>query len=203
MGWFDWFTSIGSAFRGLLGALLNSVGVGRTGKLLFLGLDNAGKTTLFQMLRDDRLGSNQPTQRPTKEQFAIGNMTFEAFDLGGHEAARAIWADYLVDVTAVVFVVDATDRERLGNASYELHQLLGSELLVGVPFVILGNKVDLGTACSEMEIRHVLGLEGTSGKDTNAHELREMGIRPMEVFMCSVVRRSGYGDAFRWLTKYV
>jgi GTP-binding protein SAR1 len=151
----------------------------------------------------DRLGSNQPTQRPTKEQFAIGNMVFEAFDLGGHEAARAIWADYLVSVTAVVFVVDATDRERLGLASYELHQLLTTELLVGVPFVVLGNKVDLGTACSEAELRHALGLEGTSGKDAKASELRELGIRPMEVFMCSVVRRSGYGDAFRWLTKYV
>ncbi len=60
--------------------------------------------------------------------------------------------------------------------------LLSCEDLNDVPFLILGNKIDLGRAASEDELRIQLGLhQNTTGKGKS---VAVPGIRPMELFMC-------------------
>lgn len=118
-----------------------------------------------------------------------------------------------------MFLVDAKDHERFPEAKAELDALLSMEELTRVPFVVLGNKIDHPDAISEEQLRQELGLYQTTGKGKVPLE----GIRPIEVFMCSVVMRqgkrvagppshtchhadrllAGYGEAIRWMSQYV
>lgn len=170
-------------------------------KILFLGLDNAGKTTLLHMLKDDRIASHVPTLHPHSEELVIGSIRFKTFDLGGHETARRIWKDYFTTVDAVVFLVDASDRSRFPEAAEELQNLIECEELAGIPFVILGNKIDLPSAASEDEIRQTFGVFNSMSYTRNREG--NSSIRPIELFMVSVVKRMGYAEAFRWLAQYL
>ncbi|KAK9747625.1 hypothetical protein RND81_02G004000 [Saponaria officinalis] len=192
MMFWDWFYGI-----------LATIGLfQKEAKILFLGLDNSGKTTLLHMLKDQRLVQYQPTQHPTSEELSIGMINFKAFDLGGHIIARRIWKDYYAKVDAVVYLVDANDRDRFSETKTELDALLCDETLATVPFLILGNKIDIPLAASEHELRYYLGLANfTTGK--GKVNLAESNIRPLEIFMCSVVGQMGYGDGFKWMSQYI
>jgi len=184
----------------LLSALKSLGLANKSARLVLLGLDNAGKTTLLHMLRDNRMVQHTPTHHPTTEELTMGNVTFHAHDVGGHAAVRKVWEDYYQDVDAIVYIVDASDRDRLGESKAELERLFMTCERTSIPVLVLGNKVDAEGALSEPQFREAMGLTQTTGKGGGA---LLQGERPHEVYMCSIAERSGYGEGFLWLSKYI
>ncbi|KAI8520986.1 hypothetical protein Bbelb_007400 [Branchiostoma belcheri] len=203
-----------------LAAALSYLGLyHKKGKLVFLGLDNAGKTSLLNRLKFGTMATPRPTGQPHCEELTIADMTFRTHDLGGHKQARRVWREYLPAVDAVVFIIDVTDSRRFQEAHKELQGLLKDELTSATPLLILGNKIDDPRAAGEFQLRTAFGLHGlTTGKVdefqlhrvfglhglTTGKEPRTLpaGHRAVELFMCSVKEKQGYGEAFRWLAQH-
>lgn len=109
-----------------------------------------------------------------------------------------------MDVSGIIFLVDTADRERIPEARAELEALLSMDELSGVPFCVLGNKVDDMSAIGDVdELKEVMGLG--MGMGTKGMGDGRWGGRAAEVgvFMCSVVKRVGYQEGFRWLSKNI
>ena len=189
----DWLTGV-----------LNYLGLwNKRGKLLFLGLDNAGKTSLLHVLKDGKMKQHVPTLQATSEELSIDRIRFTTFDLGGHFQARRVWKDYFPAIDAIVFLIDSVDRGRFNEAKSELNSLLTDDQLSDCPILVLGNKIDDPRSASEEELRHVMGLYGqTTGKGKTVSK-SELPGRPLELFMCSIAKRQGYGEVFRWISQYL
>ncbi len=169
---------------------------------MFLGLDNAGKTTLLYMLQSDRFTQTNSTIHPHQAEVTIGNIRFNSYDLGGHLQARKTWREYCGQLDGIIFIIDSADRDRIAESKKELDSLLEMKELETVPFVVFGNKIDKKESLKEEELREYLGLHfhQTYGKDSKQ---KNPGARPIEVFMCSVMKRVGYADGFQWLSNFI
>lgn len=161
--------------------------------LMFLGLDNAGKSTLLHMLKNDKYTQTLPTGQPNSEELKMGNIRFNTFDLGGHETARKIWKDYFPAVDAIIFLIDSSDVKRFDEVKEELENILNSAELANIPIAILGNKIDKSGAVPEEDLKKSIDFYGLTAKDN----------RPMELFMCSIVKKIGYSKALEWISGYL
>lgn len=137
-------------------------------ELTILGLQNAGKTTLVNLIStgdftDDRI----PTVGFNMRRVQKGGVTLKMWDLGGQARFRTMWERYCRGVSAVVFVIDAADEERFDTARVELQDILSRRALDGIPVLVLANKSDLPGAVKDVdEINDIFGL-----KDVENHEV--------------------------------
>lgn len=164
----------------------------KTNTILLLGLDDAGKTTLTGRLTQNRLIQASPTGKPSTHEIKIGSTLLAITDVGGHQQARRLWRDYMYASARIVFMIDASNRKRLPEASYELLKLLDDDEMKFAPVLILCNKIDnISSACGEHELRQLLQIE----KYLNEENPR------VKLCMCSVMRNEGFTDGLKWLIK--
>ena len=102
--------------------------------------------------------------------------------------------------------MDATDAKRFKESRRELNKFLLDDTLKEnkVPILVLGNKIDCKDAVSQETMTKRLGLTGvTTGTAHHTKSKDARSFQPVELFMCSVVKRAGYAEGFRWLASYL
>eukprot|EP00429_Kryptoperidinium_foliaceum_P020733 CAMPEP_0176048436 /NCGR_PEP_ID=MMETSP0120_2-20121206/24061_1 /TAXON_ID=160619 /ORGANISM="Kryptoperidinium foliaceum, Strain CCMP 1326" /LENGTH=181 /DNA_ID=CAMNT_0017381855 /DNA_START=44 /DNA_END=589 /DNA_ORIENTATION=+ len=127
-------------------------------RILMLGLDAAGKTTILYNLKLSTVVSTIPTVGFNVESVEYKNISFTVWDIGGQDKIRRLWRHYFLGTNAVIFVVDSSDRERTDEASEELAALLSADELRDAPLLVLANKQDLPGAMTSQEVADKLGL---------------------------------------------
>ncbi|TYZ68071.1 hypothetical protein PybrP1_013080 [[Pythium] brassicae (nom. inval.)] len=155
-------------------------------RIIITGLDAAGKTSLFNRLRLGEVGTTFPTIGFTIESFVYKNIKFTAYDLGGEVRLRPLWLRYLYEMDAVVYVVDACDRERIGEAAEALHSFFRSEDLRDAKLLVYANKQDLAGSMTAAEVRSALKLDTVTKN-------------PHYVVCSSVLFGEGVNEGLDWL----
>ena len=137
-------------------------------KVLFLGLDNAGKSTLLFQMKDKQFKETVPTVGLNVEQIIYRGTNFTLWDVSGQ--ATRLWKHYFDKINAVIFVVDTSDRERIVKAKEELHKVLEDPDLATAPVLIYANKQDVEGSLSPSEVISNLGLDDIL-KGPRKHEI--------------------------------
>lgn len=155
-------------------------------KILILGLDNAGKTTILYRLQLSEVVETVPTLGFNVETLEYKGVKLQVWDLGGQTTIRPFWRCYFLKTSALIFVIDSTDAERIEIAKEELALVLAEEGLEKVTLTVLANKQDLPNALSTEAISEALGLCDIKDRKWN-------------IFPTSAHTGLGISDAFDWL----
>ncbi|TYZ62670.1 hypothetical protein PybrP1_002849 [[Pythium] brassicae (nom. inval.)] len=154
---------------GLFKMLTNALGIKKTQvRILVVGLDNSGKTTLVNHLKPKKSQAREvvPTIGFQVEEFTKANLNFTVFDMSGQSRYRNLWENYYSDVQAIIYVLDSTDSIRMCVAKDELEQLVEHKELSGkkIPILFFANKMDLSSALTPVECMEHLELDKLTGK---------------------------------------
>ena len=84
--------------------------------------------------------------------------TFTVWDVGGQDRIRALWRHYYAHSQGIVFVLDASDTERLATARDELAMMLAEPELQKAAVLVYANKQDQPGALQAREVAERLGL---------------------------------------------
>jgi small GTP-binding protein len=171
-----------------MGVLLSLFSI-RKAQVLILGLDASGKTTILYMLKNGTGAVTVPTIGFNAEEIRFGRLSFVAFDIGGQDRIRKMWAHYFPKTDGIVFVIDSADKDRLTAVKAELDKLNNHPLLQNIPFLIFANKQDLPNALTKDQMCRQMGLFLYS--------------RKYNVVQSTGTTGEGVQEGFTWLSKNI
>ncbi|XP_064622490.1 ADP-ribosylation factor-like protein 2 [Lineus longissimus] len=128
-------------------------------RLLMLGLDNAGKTTILKKFNGEDIDTISPTLGFNIKTLEHRGFKLNFWDVGGQKSLRSYWRNYFESTDGLIWVVDSADRRRLEDCKKELDGLLLEERLAGATLLVFANKQDLPGALSGEDIKDALDLE--------------------------------------------
>eukprot|EP00019_Armaparvus_languidus_P001353 CAMPEP_0168597272 /NCGR_PEP_ID=MMETSP0420-20121227/10556_1 /TAXON_ID=498008 /ORGANISM="Pessonella sp." /LENGTH=189 /DNA_ID=CAMNT_0008634073 /DNA_START=21 /DNA_END=586 /DNA_ORIENTATION=- len=159
-------------------------------RILILGLDGAGKTTILYHLRCGEVVTTIPTIGFNVETVTYNNIKFQVWDLGGQTSIRPYWRCYYNNTDAVIYVVDSADQERIGVAKEELVSMLEEEELKDAILLVFANKQDMPDALPDAQVSTALGLDS----------IRE---RQWAIFKASALKGQGLYEGLDWLVSAI
>lgn len=127
-------------------------------RILMVGLDAAGKTTILYKLKLGEIVTTIPTIGFNVETVEYKNICFTVWDVGGQDKIRPLWRHYFQNTQGLIFVVDSNDRERVVEAERELHNMLNEDELRDAVVLVFANKQDLPNAMTAAELTDKLRL---------------------------------------------
>ncbi|KAK2915468.1 uncharacterized protein [Channa argus] len=158
-------------------------------RILMVGLDAAGKTTLLYKLKLSEVVTTIPTIGFNVETVEYKNISFTVWDVGGQTIIRPLWRHYFINTQGLIFVVDSNDPERIKEAADELHKMLEEDQLRNVALLVFANKQDLPRAMSVSDITEALGLSRIS--------------QPWFVQASCAVSGTGLAEGLDWLSTQI
>jgi len=158
-------------------------------RILCVGLDDSGKTTIISHLKPKKAIAADivPTVGFNVEEFEKNNISFTIFDMSGQGRYRNLWEHYYKDVGGIIFVVDSTDTIRMCVAKDELEQMLSHSDLGSVPVLFFANKMDRPLAKQPVECVQVLELDKITDK-------------PWHIAASNALTGEGVEDGISWLS---
>ncbi|CAM0955989.1 unnamed protein product [Alopecurus aequalis] len=145
---------MGQAFRKLFDAFFGN----KEMRVVMLGLDAAGKTTILYKLHIGEVLSTVPTIGFNVEKVQYKNVVFTVWDVGGQEKLRPLWRHYFNNTDALIYVVDSLDRDRIGRARAEFQAIINDPFMLNSVLLVFANKQDMRGAMTPMEVCEGLGL---------------------------------------------
>lgn len=157
-------------------------------RILLLGLDAAGKTTILYKLNLGEVIHTIPTVGFNVETIKYKNITFTYWDVGGQQKIRRLWHHYFDGSDALIYVIDCNDPSRLDEAKEELYSVLSASELQDIPLLIYANKQDLPNSLTTAQIVDKLDLTS------------KMRNRPWHCQGTVAVSGEGLYDGLDWLS---
>merc|ERR1712183_668485 len=178
--------------RARMGPTLSSVFGRLFGKkqmrILMVGLDAAGKTTILYNLKLGEVVTTMPTIGFNVETVEYKNISFTVWDIGGQDKIRKLWRYYYQGTDGAIFIVDSSDHDRIEDAREELHRMLDDDELRSAVLLVFANKQDLPGAMDSAEVAEKLGL--------NSLRRRQWFIQS-----ACATKAEGLYEGLDWLTK--
>merc|ERR1712182_95971 len=128
-------------------------------RILMVGLDAAGKTTILYKLKLGEVVTTIPTIGFNVETVEYKNISFTVWDVGGQDKIRPLWRHYYQGTQGLIFVVDSNDRDRIEDAKEELNKMLSEDEMRDAILLVFANKQDLPNAMQAPEVTEKLGLQ--------------------------------------------